>query len=148
MIIEGVYLAAQLVRQIRSVRLELGELPDETLNEVLAIQPTNTLFQLGTHIAGSARYWAITNTGGTDFQRDRDAEFSAFGTRSELVANLDELIEQINGHVLTLTAGQLNRPVSIAAASFSGWDEPGPIPQRHALLHASPTRHSTLDIFN
>jgi len=133
---EGNYHAAQLIRQIRAVRQEIEDLPDQTLNEVLAIQPTNTLFQLGTHIAGSARYWAITNTGGTNFHRDRDAEFMASGSPSELIANLDQLIQQINDHVATLAAGQLDQPVSIAAASFSNWDEPGPIPQRHALLHA------------
>jgi hypothetical protein len=136
MTMEGSYHAAQLIRQIRAVRQEIEDLPGQTLNEVLAIQPTNTLFQLGTHIAGSARFWAITNTGGTDFHRDRDAEFMASGSPSELIANLDELIQQISDHVSKLTAEQLDQPVSIASASFSNWDEPGLIPQRHALLHA------------
>lgn len=133
---EGVYLAAQLIRQVSSVRAELQELPDDLLNEVLSIQPTNTLFQLGTHIAGSARYWAITNTGGEDFHRDRDAEFLAVGTNAEILGDLDQLIDQITVHVPTLDADQLNQPVSIATSSFSLWKEPGPIPQRHAVLHA------------
>jgi hypothetical protein len=133
---EGAFHSAQLVRQLVSVRAELQPLTDDILNSVLTIQPTNTLFQLGTHIAGSARYWAITNTGGQDFHRDRDAEFTATGSSAELIANLDQLVDQINAHVPSLSADQLDRPVSISGASFSSWNEPGPIPQRHALLHA------------
>ena len=57
-------LEGKLVRLIHLVRREIRDLPDDDLNKVLDIQPTNTLFQLGTHVAGSARYWAITNTGG------------------------------------------------------------------------------------
>jgi hypothetical protein len=133
---EGAYIADQLIRQITLVRRELSDLPDDALNEVLTIQPTNTLFQLGTHIAGSARYWAITNTGGTDFHRDRDAEFMAVGNSADLLANLDELIRQIGDHVRGLSAEQLNRACSLRTASFSFWEGHEPLPQRHALLHA------------
>lgn len=136
MMSEGTYHAAQLIRQIRAVRAELLGLPDDMLNTVLGIQPTNTLFQLGTHIAGSARYWSITNTGGQNFNRDRDAEFMAVGSGAEIIANLDQLLDQITAHVPSLSASQLDQPVSLPGASFSSWNEPGPIPQRHALLHA------------
>ena len=133
---EGAYLTEQLARLIHLVRRELRDLSDEELNRVLNIQPTNTLFQLGTHIAGSARYWAITNTGGTDFDRDRGSEFNAIGTNSDLLANLDSLIEQITEHVSCLTAEQMERPCSLPTASFSFWEGAEPLPQRHAVLHA------------
>jgi hypothetical protein len=133
---EGAFLAEQLVRQIHLVRRELRDLPDGDLNRVLDIQPTNTLFQLGTHIAGSARYWAITNTGGANFHRDRDSEFNAIGTNAELLENLDALINQITDHVTCLTAEQLEQPCSLPTASFSFWESADPLPQRHALLHA------------
>src|SRR6476469_7666919 len=131
---EGVYLAEQLARLIQLVRREVRDMSDEELNRVLNIQPTNTLFQLGTHIAGSARYWAITNTGGVDFHRDRDSEFNAIGTNAELLANLDSLIDQVTEHVMPLTAEQLEQPCTLPTASFSFWEGSDPLPQRHALL--------------
>ena len=133
---EGEYLAEQLIRLIHLVRRELRDLPDEDLNRVLDIQPTNTLYQLGTHIAGSARYWAITNTGGANFHRDRESEFNAIGTNPELLANLDSLIDQITEHVTCLTAEQIEQPCTLRTASFSFWESADPLPQRHALLHA------------
>jgi hypothetical protein len=133
---EGAYIADQLIRLVTLVRRELSDVPDDALNTVMTIQPTNTLFQLGTHIAGSARYWAITNTGGTDFHRDRDSEFTAIGNSADLLANLDTLIEQVSEHVRGLTAEQLSRPCTLRVASFSFWQGNDPLPQRHALLHA------------
>jgi hypothetical protein len=133
---EGAYFAEQLERLINMMIREVADLPDSKLNEVLSIQPTNTLFQLGTHVAGSARYWTITCTGGRDFDRNRDSEFSAVGTRSELIENLRLLIDQINGHAPGLEAAQLDQPVTVAGASFSGFQSAGELPQRHALAHA------------
>jgi hypothetical protein len=133
---EGAYLAEQLVRLIHLVRREIRDVPDEDLNKVLDIQPTNTLFQLGTHIAGSARYWAITNTGGTNFYRDRESEFTSIGTNAELLANLDSLIDQVTEHATPLTAEQLEQPCTLPTASFSFWEGSDPLPQRHALLHS------------
>jgi hypothetical protein len=133
---EGAYCASQLERLVRLLVREIADLPDAKLNEVLGIQPTNTLFQLGTHVAGSARYWCITCTGGRDYHRDRDSEFTARGSCGEVVENLGTLIEEINTHVTGLTGADLDRPVTVTGASFSGFDFQGELPQRHALLHA------------
>ena len=133
---EGAYLAEQVVRQVDLMRKELDGLTDEIVNRVLDIQPTNTLFQLGTHVAGSTRYWTISNTGGRDFHRNRPSEFTAVGACGDLVADLGLLIEQINDHVPVLTADQLDQAATMPGASFSGWTDPGPLPQRHAVLHA------------
>ena len=133
---EGAYLAEQLVRQVDLMRNELDGLTDEIVNHVLEIQPTNTLFQLGTHVAGSTRYWTISNTGGRDFHRNRPSEFTAVGSCGDLVADLGLLIDQINDHVPGLTAEHLDQPATMPGASFSGWTDPAPLPQRHAVLHA------------
>ena len=133
---EGSYLAGQLTRLLRMMRRELVDIPDESLNTELSVQPSNTLYQLGTHVAGSARFWSISNTGGPDFHRDRNAEFIAAGSKIDLLADLDSLIDQINTHVTTLTSAQLDEPLTLAGASFSFWDDPNTLPQRHAVLHA------------
>ena len=133
---EGLSIANQLKRMLFMMQRELEGLSDSVLNQELEIQPTNTLFQLGTHVAGSTRYWAITNLGGEDFHRNREAEFSAAGEGKLLLADLDLLIEQTLGLVSPLTAEQLNEPVSLASASISFWPESEPLSRRDAVLHA------------
>ena len=115
---------------------ELSGLPDDVLNQELQFQPTNTLFQLGTHVAGSTRYWAITNLDGEDFHRNRAAEFEAVGPGPLLLADLDLVIESAFAHVSSMSAQDLDRPVSIESATISFWPDSSPLPQRHAVLHA------------
>lgn len=115
---------------------ELADLPESTMNQVLDIQPTNTLFQLGTHVAASTRYWTITCTGGKDYHRNRPAEFTAVGSKAEVLANLEALIEEVEAHLSRLSADQHNQPVTVNAASLSMMDSAEPLRQRQGVLHA------------
>lgn len=133
---EGSFIAGQIERQLRKIGKELAELPDEALNRELEIQPTNTLFQLGTHVAGSARYWAITCAGGTDFCRRRETEFSASGRGEALRADLELLVSQIHDSLDPLSGADLDRPTGGDPKfnSTGGLEEP--LPLRDAVLHA------------
>jgi hypothetical protein len=133
---EGAFIAGQIERQIRKLQAELAGLPDEVLNRELDIQPTNTLFQLGTHVAGSARYWAITCAGGVDFQRDRASEFVAMGSGADLMADLDLLARQVHESLDSLTAADLDRPTDGDRKFSTTGGAEEPLPLRDAVLHA------------
>ena len=133
---EGAFLAGQIDRQIRKLQAELAGLPDEVLNRELDTQPTNTLFQLGTHVAGSARYWAITCAGGVDFQRDRASEFVAMGHSADLMADLDLLVSQIHESLDSLTGMDLERPTAGDRKFRTTGGAEDPLPLRDAVLHA------------
>jgi hypothetical protein len=133
---EGLYIANQLKRMLLMLKRELSGLSDETLNRTLEVQPTNTLFQLGAHVAGSTRFWTITCLGGEDFHRDRDAEFAASGNGVALRSDLDLLVKSVFTHLASFSADQLDLPVSIPSAKISFWPDNEPLPRRHAVLHA------------
>ena len=136
MLSEGSFISGQIERQLRKIGDELADVSDEALNRELAIQPTNTLFQLGTHVAGSARYWAITCAGGTDFHRRRETEFAASGRGEELRADLDLLVDQIHESLDPLTGADLNRPTGGDPKFHSTGGSEEPLPLRDAVLHA------------
>jgi hypothetical protein len=129
-------LTLALNRQVTLIMRELEGLDDELLNRALPFSPANTLFQLGTHVAGSARWWTITNTGGTDFHRDRPSEFTASGTGADLRADLERLMDEIAAHLATLDPSALNGPLTHAQASMSHWPADRPMTQRDAIHHA------------
>ncbi|MDQ2683500.1 MAG: DinB family protein, partial [Chloroflexota bacterium] len=126
-------LSLALVRQLHLVLRELDGLDDETVNRALPFAPANTLFQLGTHIAGSARWWTITNTGGSDFHRNRAAEFTAVGTAAELRADLERLTAQIEVHLAALDPDALEEPLTNSNASMSHWPADRAMTQRDAI---------------
>ena len=133
---EGACIAEQIGRLARAMIRELRDLSDQIVNQTLDIQPTNTLFQLGTHVAGSTRYWTITTTGGIDFHRNRAAEFTASGRLSAVIADLESMVEHVNSHLPKLNAAALDTPMTLAGASFSGMPPGVVLTQRHGALHA------------
>lgn len=133
---EGTFIASQIERQIRKILDELKGLTDNDLNRPLEIQPSNSLFQLGTHVAGSARYWAITCAGGTDFQRDRASEFTAVGTGGDLRVDLNLLVDQLHASLDPLTAADLDGPSAGDRNNRTAGGTDSPEPLRDAALHA------------
>ncbi len=118
------------------ILIELDGLDDEALNRELPFAPANTIYQLGVHVAGSARWWVITNTGGTDFHRNRPAEFTATGTGDHVRSDLELLIRQVEEHLAALDADELDLPGSIEGAGMSNWTGPLPLSRRDGVLHA------------
>lgn len=133
---EGQHIAGKIERNLRHLIDELRGVPDEALNRPLDIQPSNTLYQLGFHTLGSARYWAITLAGGEDFHRDRPAEFVSSGAGPELIAALEELIERVHAQVDPLGPADLDRLTTGASRHRSVDPDDEGLPLRDSLLHA------------
>ena len=133
---EGQHIAGKIERNLRHLIDELRDVPDEELNRPLEIQPSNSLYQLGFHVLGSARYWAITVAGGQDFQRDRPAEFVSSGSGPSLIADLEQLIGQIHAEVDSLDSGHLERLTTGAPRHRSVDPDAEGLPLRDSLLHA------------
>ena len=133
---EGQHIAGKIELNVRFLINELRGVPDDDLNRPLEIQPSNTLYQLGFHTLGSARYWAITSAGGEDFQRDRPAEFVSSGSGSGLIKDLEELIRRIHAQLDPLTTAELDGPVT-ESAHYRPTDVDGDrLVLRLSLLHA------------
>lgn len=133
---EGQHVADKIERNLRDLVAELSGVPDEVLNRPLDIQPSNTLYQLGFHVLGSARYWAITLAGGEDFHRDRPAEFVSRGAGDELRADLESLIDRIHAQLDPLDSTAMETPVADLAGFRPGGRGDQAIALRDSLLHA------------
>ena len=133
---EGRHIAGKIERNVRHLIDELRGVPDEDMNRVLEIQPSNTLYQLGFHTLGSARYWAVTLAGGEDFHRDRPAEFVSSGSGEMLIADLEALIDRIHAQLDPLGSADLER-VTSGSSRHRGVDpDDDGLPLRDSLLHA------------
>jgi uncharacterized damage-inducible protein DinB len=134
---EGAHIAGTIERILRRTIRELRDLPDEALNRELDLPETNTLFQMGTHIVGSTRYWTVTLAGGTDYNRDRSSEFRATGTTAEVVAALETLIGEVHASIDGLGDIELERPTAREDEyATTGVRNEAGMPLRDCLLHA------------
>jgi hypothetical protein len=133
---EGLVLANQINRMLRQLAATFGDLTDEQLNQSPPFAPGNTMYQLAVHVAGSTRFWTITDTGGTDFHRDRDSEFVAVGPGEPVRADYERLYQEIQDHLGGLTAEDLVQPVAVPSSGFTGWQGDGPPSKRDGVLHA------------
>jgi uncharacterized damage-inducible protein DinB len=132
--IDGKQIGAHVLRMLASFRQTWDDLNDEQLNANPPFHPSNTIYQLAVHVAGSTRFWVITDSGGFDFHRQRDAEFRASGRGEDIRRDYDLLAEQIEAHLSGLSGTDLSQDQVIDHASFSGWR--GGITQADAVLHA------------
>jgi hypothetical protein len=131
---DGAHMAKHILRMLAIFRRSWDDLSDEQLNQEPPFAPSNTIYQNAVHVAGSTRFWTITDTGGEDFHRDRDAEFIAIGPGDPVRQDYDVMVGQIETHMATLTAADLDRPQAVPDARFGGWSRP--ITYRDAILHA------------
>jgi len=85
----------------RPLPVRAGEAPD-----------TNTLAGLGTHVAGSQRYWLGEMFHGRNPARDREAELAAHaGGWAELLADLDEAAQRVQATLAGMTPEGLTETV-------------------------------------
>ena len=136
MVTEGQHIAGKIELNVRSLMDELRGVPDDDLNRPLEIQPSNTLYQLGFHMLGSARYWAITLAGGQDFHRDRPAEFVSSGSGATLLADLEALVDQVHAVMDPLTSADLDRPTVRSPRHLGSDTDAEELVLRNSLLHA------------
>lgn len=110
---------AQLfARNNAQVAAALAGLPAAALNwRPLPVKPgenpdTNTLAGLGTHVAGSQRYWLGEMFYGRNPARDREAELGATAaTPDALVADLAEAAQRVQATLTELTPAALEETV-------------------------------------
>lgn len=69
----------------------IGRLSDEQLNERPPIDGASSPFQLVIHAMSATRWWSAHIVCGQPSDRDRDSEFVASGTRSDLTAAIDDV---------------------------------------------------------
>ena len=133
---EGAHIAGTIERILRRTIRELRDLPEDAMNRELDIPEANTLFQLGTHVIGSTRYWTVTIAGGTDYERDRSSEFAASGTTAELVSALESVIGEMHASLDPLDGAVLDRTTDREDEyAVTGARNPDGMPLRDAVLH-------------
>jgi uncharacterized damage-inducible protein DinB len=74
---------------------------------------------LALHVAGNLRHFVGAVLGGTDYLRDREAEFGRrTGARSEVTADLNAALATLEAVLPTLSAATLSAPFPIAVAGI------------------------------
>lgn len=100
-----------LLRDLRAVAREVEAYPDDELLWRAVPGLPNSGGTLALHLAGNLQHYVGAVLGGTDYVRDRDAEFSSRGlTRGAVQAHVDAAVEAVDTSLTTLTAEQLEAP--------------------------------------
>jgi uncharacterized damage-inducible protein DinB len=78
---------------------------------------SNSVGNLVLHLSGNLNQWVLSSMGGKTFERIRQAEFDAekTNTKDELLQMMDQLKEELNSCIKTVTIEELlrDRPVQI-----------------------------------
>jgi len=113
------------------IQSALRELSDEGANWHPLPVGTNSIYALLTHIMGADRFWIIQVIGGKEIQRDREAEFRAFGNLSELLSRWEKHCTEISSILENMNHSQLLevRPVPSRAL------QKAPITVQWIILH-------------
>lgn len=103
---------AQLVtRELEGFERELGMFADEASIWRTAPGVTNSVGNLTLHVCGNLQHFIGRHLGGTDYVRDRDAEFSRrLVPREALLAELRHTGEVVRRALAGVTDEQLSRP--------------------------------------
>ena len=104
-------IARFLVRDLASLRRELEAYPEEALIWSLPPGAPNSAGTLALHAAGNLQHFVGTLLGGTDYVRDREAEFETRGlSRNGLLDKLAAAEATIASVLPALDASALDRP--------------------------------------
>ncbi|QBD76780.1 DinB family protein [Ktedonosporobacter rubrisoli] len=95
-------------RLMLDVIAQLHDIADADLNRELDLPECNTLFVLATHLIRSADYWVLGMATGKPQPRNRQAEFSARGTRTEIVADYQRWLAEMHTVLAAFPAERLN----------------------------------------
>lgn len=103
-------------RDINKLKTEIELFSDEADLWKVSGEITNSAGNLCQHLAGNLRHFFGAVLGGTDYVRDRDAEFAAVGTpRSVLLTELDAVLNEVTVTLDKLTEDDLakNYPIEV-----------------------------------
>jgi Protein of unknown function (DUF664) len=89
----------QVIGAMRSIATELG---DELVNERPDLPGANSAFVIVTHCVGVMSHWGGDAIAGRTVQRDRAAEFVAFGTVADLLETVAAGRDQLGRDLTTL----------------------------------------------
>jgi hypothetical protein len=102
------YIAKNMTRELKALKREIEAFPDDQSLWTIPPGVTNSAGTLALHLAGNLRYYVGTKLGGSDYERDRPAEFSRRDvSRSELAQEVEEAIEAVERTLPGLTAETL-----------------------------------------
>lgn len=100
-----------LLRELRSLRLELEAYPDEELIWALPPGLPNSAGTLALHLAGNLRHYVGAILGGTGYIRNRDEEFAARDIpRAVLLAQISEAEVAVESTLPLLSEEQMSLP--------------------------------------
>jgi uncharacterized damage-inducible protein DinB len=95
-------------RDLKKLIVELEAYPNEAALWAKGGEVKNAAGNLALHIIGNLNGFIGVDLGGTDFKRDREAEFNSSGTpRAEIIAQLEATITTIGSVLASLTTAQL-----------------------------------------
>lgn len=98
-------------RELATVRDELLAYPDTESIWALPAGLPNSAGTLALHIAGNLRWFIGAQLGGSDYRRNRDAEFALRGTdRDELVRQIEATADEVARALATLEESRLDEP--------------------------------------
>lgn len=132
---EAAQFATVLERIARGVLDQLGDLPDDALNQPVPLPESNSLFALATHLVGAAEFWVLALAGGRAVERDRSAEFHASGTGAQLTARYRRFIQALHEVLDPLPDAALSQ-IAEPPSAYRGTIGDAPVTLRECLIHA------------
>jgi uncharacterized damage-inducible protein DinB len=104
-----VALKTVMLRELRALDREIAAYPDDASVWTTPAGAPNSAGNLAMHLAGNLRHFIGATLGGTDYKRDRDAEFSTRGlSREELRAIINDAIDELTRAFDSMTDEQLD----------------------------------------
>jgi uncharacterized damage-inducible protein DinB len=135
---------AQLLENIaHNTMTQLKGITQEDLSRELTLPESNTLFTLATHLVGACEFWVLVLVGQREIPRERQTEFAATGSVSELLARYQRWIQDLHEVLDTFPDERLDEPAE-PPAGYRLTSERERRDKRDALLHA--LEHSALHL--
>lgn len=102
-------------RELTNVKEEIAAYKSEDALWVTSDGINNSAGNLSLHISGNLQHFFGTILGGTDYERDRDFEFSGKVSRQELLDDLEAAEKAITDTLAVITEEQLDELFPVKA---------------------------------
>jgi uncharacterized damage-inducible protein DinB len=104
-----VALETVILRELRALDREIAAYPDDDSLWTTPAGAPNSAGNLALHLAGNLRHFIGATLGGTDYKRDRDAEFSTKGlSREDLRSTIKSAVLELTRAFDSMTDEQLD----------------------------------------
>lgn len=102
-------------RELNNVKEEIAAYKSEDALWITSDGINNSAGNLSLHISGNLQHFFGTILGGTDYERDRDFEFSGKVSRQELLDDLEAAEKAITDTLAAITEEQLSKLFPVKA---------------------------------